>query len=258
MAKDRNRRERPGRGGPTVPGRRVDGPRGRASISGGLTGFASRPQFFMHPSTDPHNTDEGGSPEMSRWDRGAGSAGSSRNPEASRTGLGSGSVTNRRVPPGRGRQVPPTPTFDVPREFANRGLQQRVTNPLDRGQIVKALLGDAYQPFTHAATPRWDTPFGRGDMNPYGPTGPWAGYTDMSGMYPTEPVVRMPAPEVERSMARPMGASGSVPNPLGLLADLIGIAVNPLSQAASAINFDYFDSPTSPPLDRYYQTFMGG
>ena len=220
-------------------------------MSGGLTGIA------MHPSIDPHNTDEGGSPEMSRWDRGAGSAGSSRSPEASRTGLGSGSTTNRRVPPGRGRQVPPTPTFDVPREFANRGLQQRVTNPLDRGQIVKALLGDAYQPFTYAATPRWDTPFGRGDMNPHGPTGPWAGQTDISGMYPTEPVVRMPAPEIERSMARPMGASGSVPNPLGLLADLIGIGVNPVELATNVAS-DMTDAfPMASPR-QLYRTFMGG
>ena len=103
-------------------------------------------------------------------------------------------------------------------------------------------------------------------MNPYGPTGPWAGQTDISGMYPTEPVVRMPAPEIERSMARPMGASGSVPNPLGVLTDLIGIGMPALwaNQLPHERMFDLADYINQrkmlgvTDLPRNYQTFMGG
>ena len=224
-----------GRGGTTFPDRKVNRPRGRASMSGGVAATTGEDAATLQGADRLVNRPRG------------------------RDRVNDVLYPNRRGPFSpelrRGRQTPePAAPYTVP---PGRGSQQRVTNRMDRGQIMQALLGDAYQPFTYAATPRWDTPYGRGDMNPYGPTGPWAGQTDISGMYPTEPVVRMPAPEVERSMARPAGASGgasgSVPNPIGLLTDLISIGM-PVMWGNQLPHERMFDL-----ADEYrYQTLMGG
>ena len=48
------------------------------------------------------------------------------------------------------------------------------------GRVTQHPLGSGQTPFV--SHPTWDTPYGRGDMNPYGPTGPWAGYADISGI----------------------------------------------------------------------------
>ena len=48
------------------------------------------------------------------------------------------------------------------------------------GRVTGHPLGSGQTPFV--SHPRWDTPYGRGDMNPYGPTNPWAKYSDISGI----------------------------------------------------------------------------
>ena len=172
------------------PDSRVNRPRGRGSISGGAAAATGEDFANLQAADKSVNRPRG------------------------RDRVNDVLYPNRRGPFSpelrRGRQTPePAAPYTVP---PGRGSQQRVTNRMDRGQITQALLGDVYQPFTHTSefgwvNGRYPTPYGRGDMNPYGPTGPWAGYADISGMYPAEPVVRMPAPEIERSMARNMGAS---------------------------------------------------
>lgn len=245
MARTRDRQERPGQPAATRPEKRVNRPRGRGSISGGAA--AATGEDFAN---------------LQGADR-------SVNRPRGRDRVNDVLYPNRRGPFSpelrRGRQTPePAAPYTVP---PGRGSQQRVTNPMDRGQITQALLGDAYQPFTHTSefdwmNGRYPTPYGRGDMNPYGPTGPWAGETDISGMYPTEPVVRMPAPE---------GASGSVPNLAGLLTDLIGLGMPAMwgNQLPHERMFDLADYINERPemsrrplsnkiLLNDYQTFMGG